>query len=108
MMCLKSIGELINRKDIRSIRKWCNSQNLFIYRDFSGEFVYRTDYYLANDSPLIKRLQNKYKDNWIEYYQAYSKNELYKMLENEFTPKIETRSYQPRGKLAIQLIKKSA
>jgi hypothetical protein len=105
---LKSIGALINRKDIRSIRKWCNSHNLFIYRDFSGEFIYKNEFELANDKPLIQRLQERFKENWLMYYQAYSRNELYLMLENDFTSKIETRSYQPRGRLAVQIMNKSA
>jgi hypothetical protein len=38
---IKTIGELIGRKDPRSIRRWCNKTHLQIYKGCSGEFCKR-------------------------------------------------------------------
>jgi hypothetical protein len=107
---LKSIGEFIGRSDIRTIRKWCKKNNLFIHKDSTGEFVINSEFELVYNMPLIIRLKEKYKDAWQEYFEAYEKDELMKMLDDDFgfKDKKTKSSYTTKGKIASLLFKKSA
>jgi hypothetical protein len=103
---LKSIGELIHRKDKRSIRRWCTKNHLQMFKDSSGEFVYSNDFDLAYDSPLILKLKAKYKDGWMDYYEAYNKDELLKMLAITTISTSSKSSYIPKGKITMNTLKK--
>jgi hypothetical protein len=105
---IKAIGELIGRKDLRSIRRWCNKNHLQIYKDYSGEFVIENDLELAFEKPLILKLKEKYGNAWIDYYQAYKKNELINMLEFGCDIKNVKSDYIPKGQFAARIIRKSA
>ena len=105
---IKSIGELIGRKDLRSIRRWCVKNHLQIYKDYSGEFVIENDLELAFEKPLILRLKEKCGDAWIDYYQAYKKNELINMLDFGCDTKNVKSDYIPKGKFAAKISRKSA
>jgi hypothetical protein len=99
---LNEMLKLINRKDIRTAKKWCKDNHLKIHKDSSGEFTFLNDFDLAFDMPLIKDLKLKHGDNWEEYYHAYNKNELYKMIDS--TKSVEKKSgYVPKGKLSKKL-----
>lgn len=103
---LKSIGELICRKDIRSVRKWCKQNHLHIYKDCTGEFIYENDFDLAYNTPLILRLKAKYGTSWLNYYEAYQKGELLQMLTFTNQIKNEKSNYQPKGIVTSNVLKK--
>lgn len=105
---IKRIGELIDRTDKRSIRNWCNLNHLDLYKDSSGEFVYQNDFDIAYDAPLILKLKEKYNNAWIDYYQAYNKDELLKMLNFGTDAKNVKSDYIPKGKFAASINRKSA
>ena len=103
-MYLSNLSNLINRKDKRSIRTWCIKSHLPIYRNSSGEFVNENEFELAYNMPLIKELKLKHGDSWIEYYEAYNKDELYKILDLNTTNAIKEKTgYVPKGKLSAKL-----
>lgn len=99
---LNDLSKLINRKDKRSIRKWCFKHRLQIFRDTSGEFVNENEFELIYNMPIIIKLKSKYGDNWQEYYQSYEKGTLYEMLDFDIN-KIEKKNYKPKGKLSLKL-----
>ena len=103
---LKSIGELIHRTDKRTISRWCKKNHLQMFKDSSGEFVYENDFDLAYDSPLILKLKAKYRDGWIDYYEAYNKDELFKMLEMSTVSTRSKSSYIPKGKITSKFLNK--
>lgn len=95
---LSNLSSLINRQDRRSIRKWCEKSNLNVYKDFSGEFVYEAEFEFIYNKPLIENLKKKYGENWLEYYNTYTKGELHLMIdtkEKKMAPK-----YKPKGKIS--------
>lgn len=101
---LSKLSGLINRKDKRSSRKWCAKSHLQIYSNSSGEFVNENEFELAYNMPLIKELKLKHGDSWIEYYEAYNKGELYKMLDLNTTNTIKEKTgYVPKGNLSAKL-----
>jgi hypothetical protein len=98
---LNNLSCLLNRKDKRSIRTWCSKNHVNIYKDTSGEFVIQNEFELAYNMPLIKDLKKKHGDYWIDYYEAYNKGDLHKIL--DLNTKKETAGYVPKGKLSIKL-----
>jgi hypothetical protein len=98
---LNKLSVQLNRTDKRSVRNWCLKNNLKIYKDSSGEFVIENELELAYNMPLIKDLKLKHSDRWIEYYEAYNKGELYKLLDLKTTK--EKTGYIPKGKLSSKL-----
>lgn len=102
-MYVDKMSKLINKKDIRTVKKWCKENHLKLYKDSSGEFAYQNDFDLAFDMPLINELKLKHGDDWKEYYHAYNKNELHKILDYPKSTKVEKTGYVPKGKLSSKL-----
>ena len=101
---LSKLLSLINRKDKRSVRIWCAKNHLKIYGNPSEEFVYENEFELAYNMPLIQELKLKHGDSWIEYYEAYNKGELYKMLDLNTPNTIKEKTgYVPKGKISKKL-----
>ncbi|SDX60234.1 hypothetical protein [Flavobacterium degerlachei] len=98
---LNEITKQINKKDIRTARKWCKGNFLKVYKDSSGEFAYQYEFDLVFNMPLIKDLKLKHGDNWEDFYHAYKKNELHKMIDS--TKSVEKTGYVPKGKLSLKL-----
>lgn len=103
---LTSIVEenILNRRDLRSIRKWCTKNNVDIIKDITGEFVIQQDFDLAYNSPIIKKLMGQYGPEWQSYYQYYLTDEVYKIVEIG-TSRTEKVRYVPKGSIAMQHIK---
>lgn len=100
---LNKLSSLINRKDRRSIRKWCSKNNLQIYKDSSGEFVNEAEFELIYNMPIIKKLKAKYEEEWLIYYDAYKKDELYKLLDLNKNIESKSTAYQPKGTLTSKM-----
>ncbi len=102
-MYLSDISPYINRADKRTIRDWCGKNHLHVYKDSSGEFVMKAEFELTYNMPLIKHLKQKHGDDWMDYYEAYIKGELYKILDfNVNSSKTQT-GYIPKGNLSKKL-----
>ena len=107
-MYLTDISSYINRTDKRTIRDWCGKNYLHVYKDSSGEFVMKAEFELVYNMPLIKHLKQKYGNDWMQYYEAYIKGELYKILDlNANASKTQT-GYIPKGNLSKKLFGTSA
>lgn len=94
---------LLNRKDIRSIRKWCNKHQVSIYKDTTGEFVYESEFELAYNLPLIIQLKSTHGDEWEQVYEAHQNKTLHTMLEDT---KASQSAYKPMGKVTSKLMSK--
>lgn len=106
-MYLSDISFFINKKDKRTIRDWCGKNYLHIYKDSSGEFVMKADFEITYNMPLIKNLKQKYGDDWMNYYEAYNKGELHKILNLNTDLIKEKKGYMPKGKLSSKLFDRS-
>ena len=102
-MYLSDISSFINRKDKRTIRDWCSKNHLHVYKDSSGEFVMKAEFELIYNMPLIKNLKQKHGDNWMEYYEAYNKGELHKLLNLNANAGENKTGYIPKGNLSKKL-----
>jgi hypothetical protein len=99
-MYLKEIPSYINRKDIRSARKWCKKNGVTIYPDGFGDFVIRSDFELAYDLPLIRKLRADHGENWKIIYKAYQEDRLFTMLDLDKKNTKENTRYIPKGNIA--------
>lgn len=100
---LREIAQQLNKKDNRTVKRWCKENSLKTYKDSSGEFAYQYDFDLVFDMPLINHLKLKHGNKWEDYYHAYNRNELYKMLDFSNSTDKENKGYIPKGKLSSKL-----
>ncbi len=92
---------MLNKKDLRTVRKWLAENNVPIIKDTTGEFVIEQDFNLAYDAPIIKKLMGQYGNDWKTYYPYYTHNEAYKVIEIKKSPE-PTARYQPKGNIALK------
>jgi hypothetical protein len=102
-MYLNDISFFINKKDKRTIRDWCGKNYLHVYKDSSGEFVMKAEFELSYNMPLIKNLKQKHGDDWMVYYEAYNKGELYKILDLNTNARKTQTGYIPKGNISTKL-----
>lgn len=97
---------MINRKDIRSARKWCSKNNLSVHRDCTGELVYHPEFELAYDMPLIISLRAKHPENWEKYYTLYKSGKAHEAV-SFIEKKPQTKSYKPKGEITAKIFDRS-
>ena len=100
---LLEIAKLINRNDARPAKKWCEKNNVKVYKDSTGEFVYRSEFELANDMQLIINLKLVYGKDWEQYYEAHLNGLLYKLLEFRSDKPSRNTGYTPKGNISKKL-----
>jgi hypothetical protein len=78
---LQQIGEEINLRNMRSIRKWLVERGITIHKLSSKSYVYRIDYELHIEKPYVLNLRRNNPKNWKEMYKAIVKSEaLYNLM----------------------------
>jgi len=104
---LSVLSPLINKKDLRSIRKWCVKNRLQIYKDSSGEFVNENEFEIAYNLPIVTRLKEEYGDCWQEYFKLYQTGKLYEVLSFKSSVSMKESRYNPKGKLSSKIFEGS-
>ncbi|RAR72545.1 hypothetical protein [Flavobacterium aciduliphilum] len=100
---LDEMAGLINRKDNRPTKTWCQKNNVKVYKDTTGEFVYRSEFELANDMPLILDLKLVHGKDWEQYYEEHLKGTLYKLLDFKSDKPNKNNGYIPKGEISKKL-----
>jgi len=78
---LQQIGDEINLRNTRSIRKWLIERGITIHKLSSKSYVYRIDYELHIEKPYVLNLRRNNPKNWKEMYKAIVKSEaLYNLM----------------------------
>ena len=95
--------KLINRTDIRTIRKWCKENNINVLKDISGEYVMEEDFNLAYNTPLITRLQRKHGKEWQTVYPYYINGELFKLVDVKQKGEAKPSRYISKGSVALEM-----
>lgn len=104
---LSELSPLINKKDVRSIRKWCVKNQIPIYRDSSGEFVNEKEFELIYNLPIISRLKDQFGDCWQNYYNLYQTGQLHESLQLNPSLRDKKTGYNPKGKLSAKIFEES-
>jgi len=101
-MYLKELLVKLNRKDYRTVEKWCTDRNVYLYKEGGNNFVIKSEFILAYNLPYINSLKKQHKDNWEYYFELSQNNELYKTLESNGTKSMNKR-YQPKSDIAKKI-----
>lgn len=104
---LSELSPLINKKDIRSVRKWCSNNRLFVYKDSSGEFVNAKEFELTYNLPIILRLKQQFGDCWQDHYCLYQSGKLHEALTLKSHLSEKNVTYHPKGKLSSRIFEES-
>ena len=78
---LMQLAALINKQSAKSARIWCEKNELAIYKDSSGCFVYESELELVYYKPTIITYMKKYGDKWRDYFELFLNKELYSTLQ---------------------------
>jgi hypothetical protein len=101
-MFLSEIAEqnLLNRKDVRSIRNWCKQKHLAVYKDTCGDYVIKSEFEFVYNHPAIANLKAQYGADWENYYSHYQNGEIHKIVELVSSVPFPNARYIPQGRTA--------
>ena len=104
-MYLAEIAEqnLLLRKDIRSILRWCKIHHVEVFKDSVGDYVIKAHFEIAYDLPIIQKLKSEHGNDWRTYYEYYLNGEIYKMIDTNSSSPSEPSRYVAKGRIAKQL-----
>jgi hypothetical protein len=74
-MTMKQVGDEINLRGPKSIRKWLVERCITIHKLSSKSYVYKIDFDLQSDKPLVMNLRRTNPQNWKEMYRAITPND---------------------------------
>lgn len=78
---LKQIGDEIKLRNQKAIRKWLIDRGITIHKLSSKTFVYKIDFDLHSDKPLVMNLRRNNPRNWKEMYRVIANNDtLYNLM----------------------------
>ena len=99
--------KLINRSDIRSVRRWCRTNRVDVIKDLSGEYVIEQDFDLAYNTPLIAKLKKAHGNEWQKVYPYYINGELYKLTDIKSKVEVKPSRYIPKGSISASMQSKN-
>lgn len=80
-LTLKQIGDEINLRNQKAIRKWLIDRGITIHKLSSKTYVYKIDFDLHSDKPLVMNLRRNNPRNWKEMYRVIANNDtLYNLM----------------------------
>lgn len=75
-LTLKQIGDEINLRNQKAIRKWLIDRGITIHKLSSKTYVYKIDFDLHCDKPLVMNLRRNNPRNWKEMYRVIANNDI--------------------------------
>jgi hypothetical protein len=99
-MFLSELAEqnLLNRKDVRSIRNWCKQKHLAVYRDTCGDYVIKSEFEYIYNLPVITKLKAQHGNEWENYYPYYQNGEVHRIVEMVPSFSSPAARYVPQGR----------
>ena len=68
---LNDLKEILDYKDLRAVRNWCEQRDVFVFNSGKGDCVNQTEFELVFDRPFINHLQRKFGSDWESVYKLY-------------------------------------
>lgn len=93
----------INKKDNRSAVRWCENNNVTIYKDSSGKFIIQSEFEFAYNQPIISEYKARYGNEWEKMFESSKKNNHSNIQTN---PNQNNRRYYAKSKMSKNLLKK--
>jgi hypothetical protein len=100
---LKDILMMINKKDIRTVGKWCERNDVTVFQDCSGKYVIESEFNVAYNKPVIEEFKRKYGKEWNKFYMRAEKGNLHLSLAEE-QKMIAQKRYQPKSKWSQEIL----
>lgn len=97
----------INKKDIRTAKKWCDDNDVNVFTDKSGKFVIRSEFDLAYNRPIIEMFKKRYGNNWLKVYDLAKENNLHLLEPSNNAPESNL-NYKPTSREAQDFLKNCA
>lgn len=74
VISLSEIQEYLNYSDeeMKATKKWCNDNNVFIFKHGKCWYAYELEFKSAFEKPLIEHLKRKNGADWKRDYEVYS------------------------------------
>ena len=104
-MGLEEIRTMLNYKDLRSVKNWCDKNDVFIISQGNTQFVNKNEFVLALYKPFISKLRTKH-DNWKTVFENFLKGDLVNLLEDSEDQKKRIPNYKPKTKVEKSFLKK--
>lgn len=62
-------------RDMRTVKKWASRNGFTLYSDgpHGSKYMSRIQFIYAQNEPLIRDLQEKYNERWIDVFEAHMK-----------------------------------
>lgn len=82
---IQEAAMLLNKKDNRSVKRFCEKNNIPIYlvAGSNEKYIVRMQLEYVQYSKLIRSLKVKYKDEWFEVFHAYMEMNFKRVVEIE-------------------------
>lgn len=71
-LLLKELLTRLGYVDMRSVRKWCKKNEVFVIRHGKDEFVFESDFKKAFEIPFINHLKKQFGKDWEEAYHLHA------------------------------------
>lgn len=71
ILSIEELFEPLGLTDIRSVRAWCDKNDVLTIKQAKNEFVIKSDFKLAFELPFINKLKRKFGDDWEQVYNLY-------------------------------------
>lgn len=97
----------INKKDIRSVIKWCEDNDVNVFSDSSGRFIIVSEFEFAYDRPIIDLYKKRFGGSWLNVYSLAKENNLH-LLDVQDSMSRSVGHYEPVSREAHAFLKKCA
>lgn len=91
ILTIEELLEPLGLTDIRSVRAWCDKNDVLIIKQAKNEFVIESEFILAYERPCINNLKKKFGDDWEQVYKLYKEGNipaLYTLSQSTTTPQL--------------------
>jgi hypothetical protein len=105
LLNLETLAEHLKFKDSRSVRRWCEKNNVVIIKQGKQECVSQISFEEAFNKPLIINLKSKHGADWHDVYQMHMRGDLAALVNLQKDPTSIRKRYNPKSDLIQSYLK---
>ncbi len=105
-LLLKELLEKLGYLDLRSVRKWCAKNGVFVFRQGKEEFVIESEIKKAVEIPFINNLKSKYGKDWEEVYRLHQEGNVLGLTALQNTEPTIRKSFKTENEIVSKYLSK--
>lgn len=105
-LLLKELLEQLGYLDVRSVRKWCAKNGVFVFRQGKEEFVVESEFKKAFEIPFINNLKSKYGKDWEEVYRLHQEGNVLGLTALQSTAPTIRKSFKTENDIVSKYLSK--